>query len=93
MFFARPAKLSITDYGPDGKPAGEVRAVQARSRLESNYRFQSLIVKNDNSAFNLNPVFLSSHSCRKPHTRRGDPRWCLSHLPRRRTPGEERRRL
>ena len=67
MFFARPAKLSITDYGPDGKPAGEVRAVQARPLLESNHRFQSLIVKNDNIAFNLNPVFLSSHPYRKPH--------------------------
>jgi len=28
MFFARPAKLSITDYGPDGKPAGEPHVVE-----------------------------------------------------------------
>jgi len=28
MFFAKPAKLSITDYGPDGKPAGEPHTVE-----------------------------------------------------------------
>ena len=28
MFFAKPAKLSITDYGPDGKPAGEPHVVE-----------------------------------------------------------------
>ena len=31
-------------------------AVQARPQLESTTRFQTLIVKKDNSAFNLNPV-------------------------------------
>lgn len=28
MYFVKPAKLSITDYGPDGKPAGDANVVE-----------------------------------------------------------------